>query len=62
MSLMFGIDFSALLPENFGTLLFNAAWRILLIAIIAFVAVRLLRSLVRASIRRIQGMDEVDGS
>ncbi|MCB8963053.1 MAG: hypothetical protein H6651_22265, partial [Ardenticatenales bacterium] len=52
---MFGIDFSALLPENFGTLLFNAAWRILLIAIIAFVAVRLLRSLVRASIRRIQG-------
>ena len=59
---MFGIDFSNLLPEDIGTLLFNASWRILLIAVIAFVAVRLLRSLVRASIRRIQGMDEVDGS
>lgn len=59
---MFGIDFSELLPENFGTLVFNASWRILLIVIIAFVSVRLLRSLVRASIRRVQGMDEIDGS
>ncbi len=59
---MFGIDFSELLPENFGALVFNASWRILLIVIIAFVSVRLLRSLVRASIRRVQGMDEIDGS
>ena len=59
---MSDFDFSELLPEDFGTILFNASWRILLILVISFVAIRLLRSLVKASIKRVQGMDDVDGS